>query len=133
MAARSTVAVAIALIISGCFPPPTNVVGAWQGRHPLPAESNASEPVRNTLERVNVTFDDEGHYMMTWRGLPISGDYSVAGSAISMTPKLVLRRPISSLGEGMRSFGAALSFDLRDGRLVGQMEGVKVVLNKISK
>ncbi|MCC6687406.1 MAG: hypothetical protein IT205_10540 [Fimbriimonadaceae bacterium] len=90
-------------------------------------------PVRNSLERVNVTFDNVGHYVMTWRGLPISGDYSVSNLSISLTPKLVLRRPTSSLGEGMRSFGTPLSFDFRDGHLVGQMDGAKVVLKKISK
>lgn len=131
MAARSTVAVAIALIISGCFPAPPNVAGHWQGRHPIPKDGIASEPVKNTLERVTLIIQPNGRYTMVWRGLDIAGDYSVADSEVTLTPKTVRNRPVTDLGEGMREFALTRRLRVSNGKLVGEFEGVKVVLTKI--
>ena len=131
VAARSTVAVAIALIISGCFEVPVNVVGQWQGRHPLPPGGTASEPVRNSLERVTLKLDAQGHYTMVWRGIPIEGSYSVQGKQVELSPRTVLRRPVRDLGEGMRSFAKAWELQASGENLVTRAEGMKIVLKRV--
>ncbi|MBL8060954.1 MAG: hypothetical protein JNK63_09600 [Chthonomonas sp.] len=80
---------------------------------------------------MNLIINANGKYTMVWRGLDIAGDYHVAGTKVTLTPKTVRNRPVADLGEGMREFGATRHLQSHDGKLVGEFEGVKVVFTKI--
>lgn len=69
---------------------------------------------------------------MVWRGLPIEGGYAVTGSIVTLSPRAVLRRPISDLGEGMAQFGAKQRLEAKGKVLVGEFQGTKVVLKQTS-
>lgn len=112
-------AVAIGLIIAvnGCGSGQIDVVGSWQGRMPLADPAHVPDDLRNTAERVNLILNPDGNYSLVWLGLPITGTYSVSGNTVQLDPKLVMGRPLSSLGAGMEQFGRAITLEYNTGSL----------------